>query len=285
MRKVLCVALALLLLATTAQAERPPQSRDKAKLVVTGTVKAITTRDEPFKGGGVCTHYTAEVVIDSVDKGEQVKARDTITLTWFYVTKRPARQVVGAFGHDYALKEKDKAKFWLMDRAPGVPKGVWAVIYNKDGVEKIDAPAKTEKNGVEKINAPAKTELEGLWEVKDFDLNNPSPQLLRLMHGLNVQIKKKRAGFLKVEGDKFFPLGNGKLLREAVGKLDTRTTPKTIDFTGTERFLKGTEFLSIYKLDGDELTLCVGDRTSRPTEFKANPGQVLIRYERTKANK
>ena len=34
--------------------------------------------------------------------------------------------------------EKDRAKFWLMERAPGVPKGVWVVIYNKNGVEKIE---------------------------------------------------------------------------------------------------------------------------------------------------
>jgi uncharacterized protein (TIGR03067 family) len=135
-------------------------------------------------------------------------------------------------------------------------------------------------------DARAKTELEGRWDVKDFELNDASPQLLRLLHGLSPHVKKKdRAGFLNVEGDKFFPLGNGKLLREAVGKLDTEKTPKTIDLTGTERFLKGTRFLGIYKLDGDELTLCVGDGASRPTEFKANPGQVLIRYERTKAQK
>jgi hypothetical protein len=139
MRKPVCVALALLLLAAVAQAERPPQSRDRAKLVVTATVKAITTKDSSFGGDGVCTHYTAEVVIDSVDKSENVKMGDTLSVTWFFVTKRPTSQlIVGAFGHDYALKEKDQAMFWLMDHAPGVPKGVWVVIYNKDGVKKIE---------------------------------------------------------------------------------------------------------------------------------------------------
>src|SRR5262245_45971869 len=133
---------------------------------------------------------------------------------------------------------------------------------------------------------PATTELEGTWVVKDVEMNDPSPHLLRLFHGLSPKVKKKdRAGFLNVEGDRFFPLGNGKLLREAVGKLDTGKTPKAIDLTGTRRFLPGARFLGIYKLDGDELTLCVGDGGRRPTEFKANPGQVLIRYERTKAKK
>jgi uncharacterized protein (TIGR03067 family) len=137
--------------------------------------------------------------------------------------------------------------------------------------------------GVAGPEAPAKTELEGRWNIKDFELNDASPQLLRLLHGLNAHIKKDRAGFLQVEGDKFFPLGNGKLRRKAVGKLGTGKVPKSIDLLGTERFLKGARFLGIYKLDGDELTLCIGEGPSRPTEFKANPGQVLIRYERTKA--
>ena len=131
MKKVLLsVTVALLAFAAVAQAERPPQSRDAAKLVVTGTDKAITTKDSSFGGDGVRTDYTAELVVDSVDKGEKVSAGDTITLTWFHVTKYPTRNIVGAYGHGYALKEKDKAKFWLMDRGPGVPKGVWPVIYN-----------------------------------------------------------------------------------------------------------------------------------------------------------
>ena len=42
------------------------------------------------------------------------------------------------FGHGYAIKEKDQAKFWLMARAPRDPKGIWVVIYDKDGIEKIN---------------------------------------------------------------------------------------------------------------------------------------------------
>ena len=139
MKKCVSVAVVVLVFAVTARAERPPQSRDEAKLVVRGTVKQITTKTSPFGGNGVRTDYTAEVVVDAVDRGEKVKAGDTITLTWFHVTTQPTgRLIVGAFGHGYAVAEKDRARFWLMDRAPGVPKGVWVVIYNKNGVEKID---------------------------------------------------------------------------------------------------------------------------------------------------
>jgi hypothetical protein len=127
----------LLFCVGAAQAERPPQARDKAKLAVTATVKKITTKESSFGGDGTRTDYTAEAVVDSVQKGDAVKPGDAITITWFHVTKKPSGPFVGAFGHGYDIKEKDEAKFWLMDRGPGVPKGAWVVIYNKNGVEKV----------------------------------------------------------------------------------------------------------------------------------------------------
>jgi hypothetical protein len=138
MKKCLSALVAVLIFAVVARAERPPQAPEKAQLVVSGTVTKLTTATTAFAGDGVRTDYTAEVVVDAVDRGDTVKAGDTITLTWFHVTKRPSGPIVGAFGHDYPIKEKDKAKFWLMERGPQVPKGVWVVIYNKNGVEKIE---------------------------------------------------------------------------------------------------------------------------------------------------
>lgn len=138
MKKCFSVVLTVLVFAAMAQAERPPQSRDQAKLVVSGTVKKIATKTSSFGGDGVRTDYTAEVVVDSVEKGAKVKAGDTIRVTWFRVTKAPTRPIAGAFGHSYAIKEKDKAKFWLMDRASGAANGSWVVIYNQNGIEKIE---------------------------------------------------------------------------------------------------------------------------------------------------
>ena len=137
MKKCLSVILAVLVFAAMAQAERPPQSRDKAKLVVSGTVKKIATKTSSFGGDGIRTDYTAEVAVDSVEKGGKVKAGDTISVTWFRVTKAPTGPINGAFGHSYAIKEKDKAKFWLVQGGSGSPDRSWVIIYNGNGVEKI----------------------------------------------------------------------------------------------------------------------------------------------------
>lgn len=121
------------------QAERPPQFRDKAMLAVSGTVKKIVSENSPFLDG-ILTEYTAEVVVDSVEKGENVKAGDTIKVFWFHVTKLPSRPAGGAYGHGYPLKKLCRAKFWLMDRTAGPPaagEDCWAIIYNEDGVELI----------------------------------------------------------------------------------------------------------------------------------------------------
>ena len=103
------------------------------------------------------------------------------------------------------------------------------------------------------------------------------------MHGLNARVKKERAGYLIVRGDRFLPLGNDKLKCAAIAKLDTGKMPKTIDLMVNGRSMKELRLMGIYRLDGDELTLSVGDGATRPIEFKANTGQVLIRYKRIKA--
>ena len=127
MKKLAC--LAAVLLVCTARAERPPQSREKADLVVTGKVAKLTTTETKFGGDGVMTTYTATVKVDKVEKG---KADDEIAVTWFRVTTRPTEPLAGAYGQDHKLKEKDVATFWLMKGKDG-----YSVIYNPKGVEKV----------------------------------------------------------------------------------------------------------------------------------------------------
>lgn len=129
------VAAVVIAAASAAMAERPPQKREDAHLVIAGKVEKITTQVKKFGKTGEVTHYTAKVMIDKVEKGNDAKAGDTIEVKWFHVTKRPDRTepIVGAFGHKYDLEEQDEARFWL--RKFGAE---WQISYNKDGVEKVE---------------------------------------------------------------------------------------------------------------------------------------------------
>lgn len=128
----LAFALTLAVLAAgVATAERPPQKRDVAELVVSGKVEKIATKIDKFGGDGEMTSYTARVAVAKVVKGDAAKAGDAVEARWFRVTKRPTKPIAGAFGQDHGLKEKDEATFWLVKGRDG-----WDVIYNSDGVEK-----------------------------------------------------------------------------------------------------------------------------------------------------
>src|SRR5207302_1314214 len=77
--KVRAIAAGLVvILVAGARAERPPEPRDDARLVVVGTVKKVTTKKSEFGGDGVRTDYTAEVAVDRVEKGEGVKPGETV---------------------------------------------------------------------------------------------------------------------------------------------------------------------------------------------------------------
>jgi hypothetical protein len=133
MRRFAVAAVMVGVVASASRAERPPEYRKDADAILVGKVTKVTTKEEKFGGDGVMTHYTADVEVTKVEKGEDVKAGETVTVKWFRVTKRPTRPIAGAFGHSYPVKEKDEAKFWLM----GSAKKGFDVIYNKDGVEKV----------------------------------------------------------------------------------------------------------------------------------------------------
>ena len=128
MRLAVCL---MLFLAVPALAERPPQFRKGADLVVSGTVEKLGSTEKQFGGDGVMTLYAATIKVETLEKGKGVKIGDRITATWFHVTKRPTKPFPGAYGQGHAVKEKDKATFWLMGDKPP-----YAVIYNRDGVEK-----------------------------------------------------------------------------------------------------------------------------------------------------
>lgn len=133
MRAFVIAVLVIGLAASMSQAERPPQKREDANAVVVGKVKKITTKESEFGGDGTYTDYTAEVEVTKADKGDDVKAGETIKVQWFRVTKRPSEPLPGAYGHAYKIEKDDEAKFWLM----GSAKKGFEVIYSSDGVEKV----------------------------------------------------------------------------------------------------------------------------------------------------
>ncbi len=124
--------LIVCVLALPALAERPPQFRKDAQLVVKCTVEKLTAEMSKFGGDGERTSYKVKIKVTGVEKGD-AKVGDTIEATWFHVTKSPTRPLPGAYGQKHEIKEKDEATFWLM----GDGKAPWAVIYNKDGIEKV----------------------------------------------------------------------------------------------------------------------------------------------------
>jgi hypothetical protein len=132
MKAHLAVLMLLGVMTTVVLAERPQESRDKATLVVVGQVKKITTKESKWLGDGIRTDYTADVVVDKVEKGKGAKKGDTIKVNWYRVTKSPSKPPPGAYGHSYPIKERDEARFWLLGGKSG-----WTIIYNSKGVEKL----------------------------------------------------------------------------------------------------------------------------------------------------
>jgi hypothetical protein len=125
--------VALAVLSSACMAERVPQQRKEADLVVVGTIKKITSTESKFFDDGIQTNYTAEVAVEKVEKGKGVKPGQTIKVGWYRVTKSPSKPPPAAYGKSYPIKAKERAKFWLVGSAE---KG-WTIIYNNDGVEKL----------------------------------------------------------------------------------------------------------------------------------------------------
>jgi uncharacterized protein (TIGR03067 family) len=101
---------------------------------------------------------------------------------------------------------------------------------------------------------------------------------------------EKVKGIRVVEGNKVtsWAVERGKKMEdvtEATIKLDPAAKPKAIDQTIIKGRFKGDTALGIYKLDGDELTICIAwGSEERPTEFagKLDGKAMLVIYKRVK---
>jgi hypothetical protein len=105
------VALIVFVLAcpapSPANAEIPPESRDKADFVVTGVVRGVYLRDE-----GHYHNYIIELAIEEVDKGKNLEPRDTFYVHCFK-RKSTAPQEPSAGGHRVIPKEGLRIKAFV----------------------------------------------------------------------------------------------------------------------------------------------------------------------------
>lgn len=110
---------------------------------------------------------------------------------------------------------------------------------------------------------PAKADSEKMqgqwrWLPQKVPINNSAPQLLGLIQGRDRD-KEELVGeqfTLEVKGNRFTFFDHKKKAREATAKLDAGKNPRAIDLAVG----KGTLSPGIYKVEGEPLTLCVGDQ-------------------------
>jgi uncharacterized protein (TIGR03067 family) len=124
-------------------------------------------------------------------------------------------------------------------------------------------------------------------EVKDpaLLLQGGWKMVLLFVDGDEVPADQATSGELLVEADEYRPK-LGATVEASTFKLDATKKPKAIDFTYASGFLKGKTIKGIYKIEGDDLTICRGlnPENERPQEFAAPTGSglLLVVWKRSK---
>ena len=122
---------------------------------------------------------------------------------------------------------------------------------------------------------------------------------LRLLQGKWIVVRGERNGksfdlpkdgdmtlIVEIKDDKWL-LSDGKAGSPQADKarlvmIDPKTNPKCLDKKSVEKGVEGTMIESIYKIEGDTLTICQYDGTykgkqkQRPSEFKSNDTDTLV---------
>ena len=116
-------------------------------------------------------------------------------------------------------------------------------------------------------------------EVKDpaLELQGGWKMVLLFVSGEEVPADQAQSGELVVVDDEYRPK-LGATVEASTFKIDATKKPKAIDFTYTSGFSKGKTIKGIYKIDGDDLTICRGlsPEKDRPDEFAAPTGSELL---------
>src|SRR5262249_54767639 len=107
--------------------------------------------------------------------------------------------------------------------------------------------------------------IQGAWKIIKVEVEGKPPPAEFLEKGRFV-----------FKGNKVAIFHDDKLTEEATFALDATRKPPTIDLTATEGPGKGKTMYGIYRIEGDTLTLCIGDK--RPSEFKAEGKAGVVQF-------
>jgi uncharacterized protein (TIGR03067 family) len=129
-------------------------------------------------------------------------------------------------------------------------------------------------------------------QPKKAEVKNPADELqggwsmvLLFVSGEETPLEQAKSGELDVE-DNVYRSKLGATVETSTLKIDATKNPKEIDFTYTSGFSKGKTVKGIYKIDGDDLTICrgLGPETNRPDEFAAptDSSLLLVTWKRSK---
>ncbi len=109
--------------------------------------------------------------------------------------------------------------------------------------------------------------------------------VLVFINGEELPADQVRTGELTIEDDQY-RAKLGAAASTSTIKIDSSKAPKEIDLTYTEGNQKGKTVKGIYKVAGDDLTICRGltEGEARPTEFAApvDSGLLLVIWKRSK---
>jgi hypothetical protein len=113
------VLIFLALITAPARAERPPEPKPQADLIVTGQVGKVYTNTDRAD-----INFIVEIEVRSTEKGQAIQPGQILDARCFQ--RRPdAPRVPAAYGHHQVPREGDKVRAYLMRRPDGRYEGTY----------------------------------------------------------------------------------------------------------------------------------------------------------------